>query len=242
MSHNPHRQAALAQADHWMADSRLRKRIAYAYQLTRDQHPDHATVIDIFGQPHRGWDAGQLFALACLDHLLMSGRLYLAEHPLGSAPKRDKHREANQEALTRFLEPDTSATVDLDQRGAECDGWLTWRKPIPGSGKSGVVEIAPGTAPLEIGGTEASTTCLHLCRYGSVARWPYGQKTLWTLALQDREEIRHVRIGHKQSNNSVINGLAQFMNDVWWGWWNRGPATQMRGLAVGAPRQSEASV
>ncbi|GLW32982.1 hypothetical protein [Actinoplanes regularis] len=235
MSYSPHRQAALAVADRWMADPKLRKRIAYAYKLTRDQDPDHVTVIDMFGQPHRGWDAGQLFALACLDHLLVSGRLYVAEHPLGSTPLGDKHREANQNALADHLAPDSLATVDLTQRGAECDGLLTWKKPIPGSGAAGVVEIAPDEAPLEIGGTDASTTCLHLCRYGVTARWPYRQKTLWTLALQDREEIRSVRTGRLKTKDPVIDGLARFMNNVWWGWHNMGPAARMRGLAIGAP-------
>ncbi|SNY70803.1 hypothetical protein SAMN05421748_13859 [Paractinoplanes atraurantiacus] len=235
MSYNPHRQAALAVADRWMADPELREHIAYAYQLTRDQDPDCAPVIDIFGQPHRGWDVGQLFALACLDHLLVSGRLYVAEHPLGTAPKRDKHREANQAALATYLDPDSRAAVDLMQRGAECDGLLTWKTPIPASGASGVIEIPPGSAPLEIGATDATTTCLHLCRRGAVARWPYGHKTLWTIGLRDRGEIQSVRTGIADTDDDFIGGLAEFMNNVWWGWHNRGPATLMRGLPVGAP-------
>ncbi|MEU2167920.1 hypothetical protein ACH47V_25460 [Micromonospora chersina] len=233
MSFNPHRQAALAIADVWMDDPGGRERIAHAYHLSRDDSPARATVVDVFGQPHRAWDVGQLFALACLDHLLVSGLLLLSEHPIGSLPRGDKHRAENQAALDRHLDPDTTVSVDVDQRAGEQDGFVSWAKAIPGNGRNGVEEVPPGSAPLEIGSTDASTTALHLCKSGAVARWPYRHDTLSVLVMRDRNLINAVRLEQTKTDDDILRSLADFMSTVWSGWWGFGPATYRRGVALG---------
>ena len=177
MAHNPHRQAALVVADSWMNDPSRQPLLAKAYWLTRQESPGITTLREVFGQPYGGWDMGQLVALACLDHMVAKSFLVLSELHIGETPRGDRFRKENQAALNRLLPPGTSVMVDTSQRGAEMDGWINWETSVPftaGDGTTG--EIEAGEAPLEIGSTDATTTCLHLCRHGTVARWAYGHR------------------------------------------------------------------
>jgi hypothetical protein len=222
-------------ADGWMETAKGRSRIAKAYWLSRQESAGIRTLVDVFGQPWRGWDVGQLFALACLDHLVTKGYATISEHYIAATPKSDKFRAANQAALRAHLDPQTTVSVDESQKGAEMDGWLSWKKAIPAhNADSSGLEVPIGGAPLEIGNTDASTTCLHLSRRGAVARWPYGHDTLYVLTTNPKDLINSVRIQRSAVNDPFIDDLAEFQNIVWSAWWGRGPARRRSSARAGA--------
>ncbi|MFH9420643.1 hypothetical protein [Streptomyces sp. NPDC017529] len=148
----------------------------------------------------------------------MEGLLAVAPIDVGVKPKRDSERQANQAALDRLAEG-ISATVDADQRGADYDGTARWSVALhgdynnPNTNKSLPGDIAPGWAPLEIGNTDASSVLLHLARFGSVARWPYGQDILTVLHTHPRGLIQGWRLGDP-APDSVMDDLAEFSNWV----------------------------
>ncbi|WP_433471269.1 hypothetical protein [Saccharomonospora azurea] len=126
---------------------------------------------------------GQLFALYCVINLWHNGALSVVNLGVAEAPSKDLERLANQKKLDE-LHPPFRATVDADQRGAEGDGTLIWDTGVDAYifGSAKPVEIAAGSAPLEIGSTDASMTLFHLARFGTVARYPYEASTVVLLS------------------------------------------------------------
>lgn len=229
MVHNPHRQAALVVADSWMNDPARQALLAKAYWLTRQESLEITTLREVFGQPYGGWDMGQLVALACLDHMVTKTFLVLSELHVGDKPRGDRFRKENQAALNRLLPPGTSVEVDPNQHAGEMDGWIDWASPIPftaGDGMTG--EIEAGGAPLEIGHTDATTTCLHLCRHGAVARWAYGHRKVQLLTTHPRDLINAVRIEQSDVDDEILQEIADFANIVWSAWWGLGPVSRRR--------------
>lgn len=206
-------------AEAWAKTPRGAQALAGMYRWTRD--PEWSTRIAILGQPFSGWDMGQLFALRCLAGLWMEGLLSVAEVEINAKPRRDYERQANQEALSQ-LPSHISAAVDLDQRGADDDGSVHWRSSLSGHFNDPVNfvshpdTIGPGWAPLEIGNTDASNTCLHLARFGALARWPYGDDKLTIIQTRPRILIQRWRAGHTTSNE-VIDDLVEFSHWIAFG-------------------------
>jgi hypothetical protein len=162
-----------------------------------DQH-----YLDVVGQYDRreeGWDSlAQVTAFMLVHHLLMNGNVAEAEvGTRGKRPQSDACREGNASALARVPRP-FAAEVDMEQYCGPQDGVLSWTTPIEVAASTGVPYIAPGerpspvqvkklippgSVPLEIGTTNASSTLWHLRHDGGVARWPYGHDTirLWVV-------------------------------------------------------------
>jgi hypothetical protein len=185
-----HQIAADLLAEKWAQTADGAKRLALSYLMTRDERLSHR--IDMMGQPYQGWDMGQLFALSCLMHMYGLGFLSITEIPLDAAPMGDRQRERNSRVLSNVMDG-VVAEVDLEQRGAEGDGHVQWDFALPAvttlGEEEGIVYVDPGTARLEIGHTDASNTCLHLARFGAIARWPYEQEFLGILAMRPRNVI-----------------------------------------------------
>ncbi|MFD8965781.1 hypothetical protein ACFV0C_12360 [Streptomyces sp. NPDC059568] len=146
----------------------------------------------------------------------MAGLLTIAEVEVGTKPRRDIERKANEQALDR-LPTGLSATVDAHQRGANDDGSVRWKIPLnghfndPETRESQADIIPPDWAPLEVGNTDASSTCFHLARFGAVARWPYGDKTLTVIQTRPRVLIQRWRAGHPPIDE-VMDDLVEFSN------------------------------
>ncbi|MEU8278801.1 hypothetical protein ACFYOK_34760 [Microbispora bryophytorum] len=120
----------------------------------------------------------------------------MAQLPLDleEPPYRDRDRAANQEILTT-LPAHVRGVIDQNQHGAERDGFIEWALPLSAM-KFEDDQVVPfsaplGDAPLEVGNTYASRTCLHLAEHGAVARWPYGYWTVYVLTLEPRTALMH---------------------------------------------------
>lgn len=201
-------------AEAWAETQWGAQALAGMYRWTRDA--EWSDRIAVLGQPFNGWDMGQLFALRCLAGLWMEGLLTIAEVEVGAKPKRDRERLANQQALD-CLPKDFLTTVDPDQNGADDDGSVRWKTPLPGhfndpaTCESQPELIEPDWAPLEVGNTDASSTCFHLARFGALARWPYGDETLTIMQTRPRVLIQRWRGGHP-AHDEVMDDLVEFSN------------------------------
>ncbi|MFE6718705.1 hypothetical protein ACFVDU_14135 [Streptomyces albidoflavus] len=209
-----HRRAADHMAEAWAETQWGAKALAGMYRWTRDA--EWSERIAVLGQPFSGWDMGQLFALRCLAGLWMEGLLTISEVEVGAQPKQDSQRQANQQALL-LLPEGISATVDPNQRGADDDGLVRWENPLsghfndPSDNESQPDTIAPGWSPLEVGNTDASSTCFHLARSGALARWPYGDTMLTIMQTRPRTLIQGWRMGDP-AYDEVMDDLVEFSN------------------------------
>lgn len=217
MGRSLHRRAAEALAEKWAATSIGAERLAAMYRMLRDEQLQ--ANIDVFGQPYGGWDMGQLFALHCLATLWCRGDLAFIDFQVGSEPLPDAERAGNQDAL-RNLPEGVAAQVDTSQRGADDDGTLRWRVTLRGeiAPESAYDEVAiePRRAPLEIGNTDASCTCLHLAMSGAVARWPYGSRLLTLIVTRRPTLIQRWRLGWPVEGDPdpVLDDLVEFVNQI----------------------------
>jgi hypothetical protein len=209
--------------------------------MTRDEQIE--SNVAVLGQPYGDWNMGQLFALYCLSYIYSSGHLAVAEFEVPSSPMKDSGRLQNQEMLSK-LPAGISATVDANQRGAEGDGIIEWTTPIPGiietrAGKEQVM-ITPRRAPLEIGYTDASTTCFHLIRFGHVARWPYGHNVIAVLASYPEDAT--LKWHFNSPEDPILSDFAEFGErlaltrfapSIGWGIHERRPSAQPAGAHPG---------
>lgn len=142
------------------------------------------------------WPLYQHAAFLKLHALVGSGRVAYTYISTGGAPGPDHDRAENAFLLTETCPPFT-ATLDMGQNGADCDGSLAWGEPLRVSRPTGAFYYAdgcinqkqsilacpttrkPGWAPLEVGDSWLSRTLMHLWQYGAVARWPYGSDLIW---------------------------------------------------------------
>lgn len=179
-------------ASRLLADTRRRLKLPAGHPAAFDD--DYVAAI---GQTHRSappsWPMEQVAAFATVHAQICAGevaQVLIGAEGLDGGPHSDSRRGENAAALCRLPDP-FQATVDADQRAADCDGTLKWDAPIKADAASGAVlldacrngvkqpvpivaTIAAGWAPLEIGSTMASRTLVHLLEAGAVARWPYG--------------------------------------------------------------------
>ncbi|HEX8867949.1 MAG TPA: hypothetical protein VF821_19980 [Lentzea sp.] len=208
-----HRDSADLMAEKWAQSERGAIRLARSYLMLRDENL--ARNIDVFGQPYGDWDMGQLFSLYCLARLYSAGRLAVAEFDLPASPKGDAKRRENQEVL-HYLPKGVVAEVDQEQRGAEGDGQVEWSRRIRGwmqrDEKDSKVVLSPNRAVLEIGYTDASNTCLQLMLYGAVARWPYGHKKLYVVAL--RPKGVEARWKSRPPSDPIVEDLVTFWHQI----------------------------
>lgn len=97
----------------------------------------------------------------------------------------DADRQGNAERLQGVPAP-FRAHLDMSQNGADCDGMLSWDRPVNLWRALGVrvvhedglygslhapFEVRPWRVPLEVGYTLPSRTAAHLMLEGAVARW-----------------------------------------------------------------------
>lgn len=172
-------QAADAHALDRMRDPAWARRIARAAEQRHD--PGLAALIDVFGQPARGWTPGEYAALARLLDLGEVERLAYAIFDVGREPGPDCDRAGNQAALAGLAAQGLNVVVDQDQHWGDSDGRVTWDRPLAATTGRTPVEIfadLPPMAQLEIGYTCVTTTLRHLTDVCAVARWPYGSRKL----------------------------------------------------------------
>jgi hypothetical protein len=141
------------------------------------------------GQTQRApayWPLEQVAAFLKVHTGIMSGLYAHVEVSVGAGPGPDADRTGNATKL-RGTHGLFRAELDMEQNGADCDGWFSWKTAIQANKSSGLglvtdcgtapvnmgVEIPPGGVPLEVGSSKASRTYLHLHMEGGVARWPY---------------------------------------------------------------------
>jgi hypothetical protein len=171
---------------------RTRKRLAAGGHFS----PEYVAAA---GQMHRvdpgNWPIHQVAAFLEVHAAVGAGRYALIEVEVGAAPLADAEREANAAALADLPEPFT-ATLDMDQSGADEDGEVAWSAPITVVWSTGVAfsagcrktepltvpaTVPPSRIPLEVGTTMPSRTLMHLEQDGGVARWAYGSTDLYLL-------------------------------------------------------------
>lgn len=167
----------------------------------RDDDYDPQYVARI-GQTQRQpayWPLEQVASFLAVHAGLMSGKYAHVEVAVGAQPGPDADRAGNAAKL-RGTHRQFHAELDMDQNGADCDGWLSWDAPISLNRSSGLGLVTPcGTAPvemsmhveahgvpLEVGSSKASRTYLHLLQEGGVARWPYGDDRIYLLLNAER--------------------------------------------------------
>lgn len=184
-----------------------------AARLFRQRVPKRfAWLVDALGQPFRGWDGDADSALWYLFRLVFAGMVDVTTVSVGHSPARDRERARNQQVLNEALATfGAAACVDQEQHAAESDGHVHLDTALPGL-RCGIpldhvpeglsykgdldqlqrnaavvfeLPVGPLEAPLEIGYTDPSRTFKHLCRYGSVARWPYGVDSLVVLSVSE---------------------------------------------------------
>lgn len=147
------------------------------------------TIGQIFRIPRKDWPLNQVAAFVSVVTSLHYGTYGHVRIGRVAPPMPDRCRAENSAAVADLPAP-FRAVVDIDQNGADQDGYLAWDEPIMieravdasllSSCPHGYAErlsildyIAPGRVPLEIGYTMPSRTLAHLTVDGGVARWPY---------------------------------------------------------------------
>lgn len=120
---------------------------------------------------------GQITAFLQIDALIRAQRVALVRIGVGAEPLADRMREENAAALRHTAGP-FAAELDMAQKNADEDGWVSWSTPFDVStypGRSGGrYTVPPGTVPLEVGSCKPSRVAMHLWQEGGIARWPYG--------------------------------------------------------------------
>ena len=133
----------------------------------------------LIGQPPRsstGWDALEsALVMRTILPMYQRGDLVLLSLPLLAGPLPDKNKRGNQALLGGLRQPFSASF--LGGAGGP-DGDLVWTEPI----QVGGFQFKPGSAPLEVGTTFATTTLDRLFKHWALARWPYGSTQL-TLIL-----------------------------------------------------------
>lgn len=126
--------------------------------------------------------AGQVVMIAAVRRAVAEGLVAIARFPVGRTPSRDRDAEANAGVLTTALPGCPTVAPDRGP-GARNDG--TWA--FPGGERQlndrATLRVSALCVPLEIGGTDASRTFLHLAEDGCVARWPYGSDEVTLLVV-----------------------------------------------------------
>lgn len=133
------------------------------------------------------WPSHQVAALTNVLDGLACGRIVRRRIPLGEMPGPDADRQGNAARLRNVPAP-FHAHLDMSQNGADCDGTLSWDRPVNLWRALGVrvlhqeglygslhapFEVRPWRVPLEVGYTLPSRTAAHLLLEGAVARWAY---------------------------------------------------------------------
>ncbi|GHC72270.1 hypothetical protein GCM10007079_05370 [Nocardiopsis terrae] len=186
-----HEDVALDQAKDWLKDPEGQKALINIFEGFMEGRWSQEYIRAI-GQDYRleprQWPIEQICSFALMHSYLMEGILRSVQIGVGETPSGDRYRVENSDALSNLPRP-FRATVDLNQRNGDQDGWLEWDEPIYVERSTGVayflcpedvpgplylVEKAkPGRVPLEIGTTKASRSVLHVIQDAGVARWPY---------------------------------------------------------------------
>lgn len=208
-------------AERWARTDAGGARLANMFLATRDPDPDLQSMIDVIGQPRGGWEMGQLFAMSCIFDLWTNQALAVVELMVGITPTRDADRAGNQERLNQVKAPFVGH-VDTDQHGAEGDGTLSWTSDISASlyglQESRSVTYGEGSAPIEIGSTDASMSPFHLVRFGTLARYPYGHNVITLLITNPLDLLQRARWyafeGGRDGSGTATNGGAPILDDL----------------------------
>jgi len=132
-----------------------------------------------------------LITYAAIFSWAVMGKMVMVEIPVGYEPSGDSEEEENNNKLQNL--PQGVCAEFLSGCG-DNDGRFKWSVPlnmnIVVDGKvvaSRRVNLAKykRSAPLEVGYTTFHTTFHHLLEEGFLARWPYGSKSIYLIALDD---------------------------------------------------------
>ena len=141
------------------------------------------------------WPPHQVAAVTHILDGLAYGRIVRRRIRVGATPGPDANRQENAARL-RAVEAPFLAKLDMSQNGADCDGTLSWDRPVNLWRSLGVrlehqqgiygsvhapFEVRPWSVPLEVGYTFPSRTAMHLMLEGAVARWAYDDEEICLL-------------------------------------------------------------
>lgn len=167
------------------------------------------------------WPTPQLAALIHVLDGLAHGRIVRRRIRVGATPGSDADRQGNAARL-RGVDVPFHAQLDMSQNGADCDGTLSWDRPVNLWRALGVrmlheeglhgslhapYEVRPWRVPLEVGYTLPSRTVVHLLMEGAVARWAYEDKEICLL-------LDLGRLGATVGTRPLPAGVAPFSLDL----------------------------
>jgi hypothetical protein len=127
---------------------------------------------------HSRYDMNDAYVFGNVHAKILSGEIVTAKIYVGSDPAHDDQIFLNQQKLNRLPFPFSAEFAPQQGGGAHDDGVFEWEQPIKLSkhisfDKTEPVAVPPGSAPLEVGYTNASKTWEHIIGRDRLARWPY---------------------------------------------------------------------
>ncbi|WP_131589746.1 hypothetical protein [Streptomyces seoulensis] len=156
------------------------------------------------------WPLEQVAAFLKVHTGLMAGLYARVEISVNAMPGPDADRVGNAAKL-RGTHPLFCPELDMEQNGADCDGWLSWKTDISMNRSSSLglitdcgtspvnmgLLVEPGGVPLEVGTSKPSRTYMHLHMEGGVARWPYHSDRIGLLINVEHMQARARRPARK---------------------------------------------
>lgn len=192
-----HEDAAQVLLEELQADPESASMLANMSASLREGAYNHQLIAWV-GQTQRDpayWPPHQVAALTDVLNGLTYGRIVRRRIPVDATPGPDADRQGNAARLRSVRAP-FHAHLDMSQNGADCDGTLSWDRPVNLWRALGVrvaherglhgslhapFEVRPWRVPLEVGYTLPSRTAAHLMLEGAVARWAYEDKEICLL-------------------------------------------------------------
>ena len=128
-------------------------------------------------------DFVEAYWFARIHAAIYDGLIAFTSVVVGSQPLANGDEAGNQAILGSIRGPISVAfSPGRGNRGDAGDGTASWAAPLELRTHGGSIIVEPGSAPLEVGTTRATTTFRHLTTgAGAVARWPYGSDNIWLL-------------------------------------------------------------
>ena len=170
----------------FMDDPELAK-VAYCYLDAIQSGRIKRTYTDVIVQSdgrHHPIDYIEAYWFARIHSAIGDGRIVFVSLDVETPPLRDHNTTDNQSIIDAAHLPVKISFAPLrGNAGNEGDGVFSWDTPLEVHNHNGEsIIIPPGSAPLEVGTTCATTTFRHLTTgANAVARWPYGSNKIWLL-------------------------------------------------------------
>lgn len=137
----------------------------------------------------RDFQAEWYYAVQCRTRVLM-GDVFCCGVEVRAAPLADAQMEENDRLLQAGLRHPFYGGA---ARCSDSDGCIKWKEPITATRfvKQGsrldpvLVQIAPWSAPLEVGYTHGYRSYLHLYQESALVCWCYGEPILYVFKMTD---------------------------------------------------------